>query len=274
MTEIAAQPTSRLESPLVGLEARGGLRLVRQAQGARAGVARHAAGHRDRADRPVGMRQVDVPADTQPDARDDPAAPPSPARCCWPGRTSTIASQRPQHVRSRIGMVFQKPNPFPTMSIYDNVISGLRLSGIKVREGQGRAGRILPAPGRPVGRGPQPALHPRRRALRRPAAAPVHRPVARRLPRRAADGRALLGPRPHLDPPRRGDHRRDLLARSRSSSSPTTCSRPSASRTTAPSSSPPPTNQAASSNQAPPSTSSKTPRTPAPPTTSTAASAA
>jgi len=44
------------------------------------------------------------------------------------------ASQRPQHVRSRIGMVFQKPNPFPTMSIYDNVISGLRLSGIKIRD--------------------------------------------------------------------------------------------------------------------------------------------
>ena len=41
--------------------------------------------------------------------------------------------QRPQHVRSRIGMVFQKPNPFPTMSIYDNVISGLRLSGMKVK---------------------------------------------------------------------------------------------------------------------------------------------
>jgi phosphate transport system ATP-binding protein len=43
-------------------------------------------------------------------------------------------SQRPQHVRSRIGMVFQKPNPFPTMSIYDNVISGLKLSGMKVRD--------------------------------------------------------------------------------------------------------------------------------------------
>jgi phosphate transport system ATP-binding protein len=43
-------------------------------------------------------------------------------------------SQRPQQVRSRIGMVFQKPNPFPTMSIYDNVISGLRLSGTKVRD--------------------------------------------------------------------------------------------------------------------------------------------
>jgi phosphate transport system ATP-binding protein len=32
-------------------------------------------------------------------------------------------------VRRAIGMVFQKPNPFPTMSIYDNVAAGLRLSG-------------------------------------------------------------------------------------------------------------------------------------------------
>jgi len=32
-------------------------------------------------------------------------------------------------VRRVIGMVFQKPNPFPTMSIYDNVAAGLRLSG-------------------------------------------------------------------------------------------------------------------------------------------------
>ncbi len=31
-------------------------------------------------------------------------------------------------VRRRIGMVFQKPNPFPTMSIYDNVAAGLRLN--------------------------------------------------------------------------------------------------------------------------------------------------
>jgi phosphate transport system ATP-binding protein len=34
-------------------------------------------------------------------------------------------------VRRAIGMVFQKPNPFPTMSIYDNVAAGLRLSGKK-----------------------------------------------------------------------------------------------------------------------------------------------
>jgi phosphate transport system ATP-binding protein len=34
-------------------------------------------------------------------------------------------------VRRAIGMVFQKPNPFPTMSIFDNVASGLRLSGLR-----------------------------------------------------------------------------------------------------------------------------------------------
>jgi phosphate transport system ATP-binding protein len=37
----------------------------------------------------------------------------------------------PVQVRRRVGMVFQKPNPFPTMSIYDNVASGLRLTGAK-----------------------------------------------------------------------------------------------------------------------------------------------
>jgi phosphate transport system ATP-binding protein len=37
----------------------------------------------------------------------------------------------PVAIRRRIGMVFQKPNPFPTMSIYDNVVSGLRLNGVR-----------------------------------------------------------------------------------------------------------------------------------------------
>lgn len=39
------------------------------------------------------------------------------------------ANVDPVKVRIQIGMVFQKPNPFPTMSIKDNVISGLKLSG-------------------------------------------------------------------------------------------------------------------------------------------------
>jgi phosphate transport system ATP-binding protein len=38
------------------------------------------------------------------------------------------------HVRRLIGMVFQKPNPFPTMSIFDNVASGLKLAGMRKRD--------------------------------------------------------------------------------------------------------------------------------------------
>jgi phosphate transport system ATP-binding protein len=41
---------------------------------------------------------------------------------------------RAQQVRMRIGMVFQKPNPFPAMSIKDNVLSGLKLARIKTRQ--------------------------------------------------------------------------------------------------------------------------------------------
>lgn len=37
----------------------------------------------------------------------------------------------PVTIRRKIGMVFQKPNPFPTMSVYDNVAAGLKLSGVR-----------------------------------------------------------------------------------------------------------------------------------------------
>ena len=39
----------------------------------------------------------------------------------------------PVEIRRRVGMVFQRPNPFPTMSIYDNVVSGLKLNGFRNR---------------------------------------------------------------------------------------------------------------------------------------------
>ncbi|WP_246061543.1 phosphate ABC transporter ATP-binding protein [Lapillicoccus jejuensis] len=39
-------------------------------------------------------------------------------------------TMRAQQVRARVGMVFQKPNPFPAMSIRDNVLSGLKLGGL------------------------------------------------------------------------------------------------------------------------------------------------
>ncbi|NBQ92985.1 MAG: phosphate ABC transporter ATP-binding protein [Micrococcales bacterium] len=40
------------------------------------------------------------------------------------------------NVRIKVGMVFQKPNPFPTMSIKDNILSGLRLSGRKIENAE------------------------------------------------------------------------------------------------------------------------------------------
>ncbi|HTZ90662.1 MAG TPA: phosphate ABC transporter ATP-binding protein PstB [Alloacidobacterium sp.] len=49
------------------------------------------------------------------------------------GDLDIYADVSPVEVRRRIGMVFQRPNPFPTMSIYDNVASGLRLNGFRNR---------------------------------------------------------------------------------------------------------------------------------------------
>ena len=40
----------------------------------------------------------------------------------------------PYYHRQKIGMVFQKPNPFPTMSIYDNTVAGLKMNGFRDKE--------------------------------------------------------------------------------------------------------------------------------------------
>jgi phosphate transport system ATP-binding protein len=45
------------------------------------------------------------------------------------------ASRRITHARRDIGMVFQKPNPFPAMSIQDNVVAGLALTGLRLGRG-------------------------------------------------------------------------------------------------------------------------------------------
>lgn len=50
-----------------------------------------------------------------------------------------IYSMEPIVLRRKIGMVFQKPNPFPTMTIYDNVIAGYKLNGIKMSKGDADA---------------------------------------------------------------------------------------------------------------------------------------
>ena len=100
-------------------------------------------------------------------------------------------------VRSRVGMVFQRPNPFPTMSIFDNVVSGLRFAGIRkrsvLREAAEVALRHAALWDLVKDRLDSSALS----LSGRPAAAAVHRPGAGRAARGAVDGRALLGPRPH-----------------------------------------------------------------------------
>jgi phosphate transport system ATP-binding protein len=49
------------------------------------------------------------------------------------GEDITTSSMDVVQLRARVGMVFQKPNPLPAMSIYQNVVSGLSLSGKRVR---------------------------------------------------------------------------------------------------------------------------------------------
>ncbi len=59
-----------------------------------------------------------------PDARAD-------GRVVLEGTDIYGADVDPVTLRRRIGMVFQKPNPFPSFSIYENVVAGLKLSGIR-----------------------------------------------------------------------------------------------------------------------------------------------
>jgi phosphate transport system ATP-binding protein len=49
------------------------------------------------------------------------------------GEIDAYNGTSPTQLRRRVGMVFQKPNPFPTMSIYENVASGLKLNGFRSR---------------------------------------------------------------------------------------------------------------------------------------------
>ena len=90
-------------------------------------------------------------------------------------------------VRRTIGMVFQRPNPFPTMSIYDNVAAGLRLNGVRGRADLDDAVDVA-SQRQPLGRGARAAEEARGRPLGWPAAASVHRPGDRDRAAGALDG--------------------------------------------------------------------------------------
>jgi phosphate transport system ATP-binding protein len=49
----------------------------------------------------------------------------------------------PVRIRRRVGMVFQKPNPFPTMSIRENVLAGAKLNGLRVQDSEALVERAL-----------------------------------------------------------------------------------------------------------------------------------
>ncbi|MBI2917553.1 MAG: phosphate ABC transporter ATP-binding protein [Chloroflexi bacterium] len=53
------------------------------------------------------------------------------------GEDIYAAGVDPVRVRRRVGMVFQKPNPFPTMTVFDNVAAGLKLNGLRAPGGLG-----------------------------------------------------------------------------------------------------------------------------------------
>ena len=110
-------------------------------------------------------------------------------------------------VRMRIGMVFQKPNPFPK-SIFDNVAYGLQGPRRALECAHRGAGRAGAAPGGNLGRGQGPPGQLGALAVGRPAAAPVHRARARDQPGDPAVRRADLGARPDRDRAHRGADRR------------------------------------------------------------------
>ena len=107
-------------------------------------------------------------------------------------------------------MVFQKPNPFPAMSIYDNVVAGLQLTGTQGRSrGKDALVEAMPAPRPGLWNEVKDRLRqPGGGALRWAAAAAVHRPVAGGAAEGAAHGRAVLGAGPDLHSPDRADDRR------------------------------------------------------------------
>ena len=111
----------------------------------------------------------------------------------------------PVDVRRQIGMVFQRPNPFPTMSIYDNVVG--RAAAQRQEDEEGRARR----PGRASLRGAN-LWNEVKDRLDRPGSGLsggqqqrlcIARAIAVRA-RGAADGRAVLGARPDLHARHRG----------------------------------------------------------------------
>ena len=168
------------------------------APGAEGREHRHSRKEHHGADRPVGLRQVHLSQDAEPHERSGAGREDHGHGRYWMARTSSTTSLDVNLLRKQVGMVFQKPNPFP-MSIYDNIAYGPRTHGMHA---QGEAGRD-----RGANRLRDAAIwdevkdrlqEERAAAFRRPAAAAVHRPGAGGQAGGAADGRTHQRAGPHL----------------------------------------------------------------------------
>ena len=105
------------------------LRLLRREAGALRRRPRHPEQPGDRAYRPVGLRQVDLPALHQPDERHHPDRAASTGAITLDDEDIYDPRIDVVELRARVGMVFQKPNPFPK-SIFENVAYGPRIHGM------------------------------------------------------------------------------------------------------------------------------------------------
>ena len=113
---------------------------------------RHRRAARHRVHRPIGLRQVDAAAHAEPDVFALPGPARDRARSCFNGANILDPATDLNLLRAKVGMVFQKPTPFP-MSIYDNIAFGVRLYESLSPAAHGRARRMGADQGRDVGRG-------------------------------------------------------------------------------------------------------------------------
>ena len=101
-------------------------------------------------------------------------------------------------LRKRVGMVFQKPNPFPMSDLRQHCLRPAHPRHPQ-QGAAGRDRRKIPARRGHLGRGQGPPEQERTGPVRRPAAAPVHCPRPGGRAGGPADGRAHQRPGPHLD---------------------------------------------------------------------------
>ena len=169
----------------------------------------------DRADRAVGLRQVDVPADPEPHARARARRRARPARCMLDGDDIYGAGQRRHRdpPADRHGVPEAQPVPGHDASPRTSSrASRCRASG---RASNDDAGRAVPRPRAGLWNEVKNRLDQPGGALS--GGQQQRLCIARALAvatRGAADGRAVLGPRPHLHPPDRGDDRSSCASRS------------------------------------------------------------